>query len=302
MAEPMMGGQAVLEGVMMRSPHFYGVAVRNERGKIVTMTERLKARGPFARLPFIRGMVLLVDMMVIGIKALSWSAQQAGEEEEQLSDAQVGITVLVSLAISLALFLALPYFLTVLLGISEESAPLLFNLIDGAIKVGLLITYLWGISLMKEIHRVFQYHGAEHKVVFCYENRKPLTVRNVRKFSRFHPRCGTSFILMTMLLGVLLFSLVPLIFGSLFPSYLSWSLVPRKIALFLCRLLILPLIAAITYEGIRLSARHARNSLVRAIIAPGLWLQRITTKEPGAKQIEVGIKAMQIVLQKEKSM
>jgi len=130
----------------------------------------------------------------------------------------------------------------------------------------------------------------------------PLTVRNVRKFSRFHPRCGTSFILMTMLLGVLLFSLVPLIFGSLFPSYLSWSLVPRKIALFLCRLLILPLIAAITYEGIRLSARHARNPLVRAIIAPGLWLQRITTKEPGAKQIEVGIKAMQIVLQKEKSM
>ncbi|MDO8480914.1 MAG: DUF1385 domain-containing protein, partial [Nanoarchaeota archaeon] len=203
MEEPVIGGQAVLEGVMMRSPHFYGVAVRTEKGKIVTMVERLKGRGRVARLPFIRGMVLLVDMMVIGVKSLSWSAQQSGEEEETLSDMQVGITVLVSLLLSLALFLALPYLLTVLLGISEETRPLLFNLVDGGIKVALLIGYLWGISKMKDIYRVFQYHGAEHKVVFCHESKKPLTVKNVKSFIRFHPRCGTSFILMTMLLGVL---------------------------------------------------------------------------------------------------
>lgn len=299
--KPMIGGQAVIEGVMMRSPNYYATAVRNEKGKIVTQLKKLKKRPKFYSFPFVRGVANLIDMMVIGIKSLTWSANQVSDDEdEQLTPFQIVLTLILSLGFAVLLFVALPYFLSIITGIKEESSPILFNLIDGVFKIAILILYMYLISLLKDIKRVFEYHGAEHKTVYCYEDGKKLTVKNVKKYSTKHPRCGTSFILIVLLIGIAIFALIPSLVTSLFPSFPSLLFIIRKLILFFFRILFLPIIAAISYELLKLSGKHSKNTIVRFISKPGILLQYITTQEPDNKQIETAIKSMELVLKKEK--
>ncbi len=301
MDRPVLGGQAILEGVMMRSPHWYASSVRKGK-KIISQLDRIKGKPAWCKFPFIRGIVNLGEMLYIGTKSLSWSAQQQEEDGEKLSDWQIILTLIVSFALAILLFVALPYILSILTGVSEENSPVLFNLIDGVIKIGILLLYLCLISMMEDIKRVFEYHGAEHKAVFCYEGRKPLTVQYVKKFSRFHPRCGTSFLLMVALISIFFFSFIPLFVKAWVPSFLTFPLLPRKVIFFFLRILVLPVVASFSYEFLKLSAKNIENPLIRAVIQPGLWLQRLTTREPDAKQMEVAIKSLQLVLKKDKAL
>jgi len=296
-----LGGQAVLEGVMMRSPHYYATSVRKGK-KIVSMMERIKDKPKWTKIPFIRGVVNLIEMLYIGTKSLSWSAQQAEDEEESLSDWQIIGTLIVSFALAIVIFVALPYFLSILTGVSEESSPVLFNLTDGAIKIAILLLYLYFIAKMDDIKRVFEYHGAEHKAVFCYEAEKPLTVKNVKKFSRFHPRCGTSFLLMVALISIFFFSFIVPFVNAFFPSVLALPLLPRKTILFLLRIFVLPIVASFSYEFLKLSAKNVDNPVIKAVVQPGLWLQRLTTREPNSGQMEVAITSLQMVLKKDKTL
>ena len=301
MKKPSIGGQAVLEGVMMRSPNYYATSVRNDKGNIVVQLKKVKKYPAFFKLPFVRGIVNLIDMMVIGIKSLTWSANQiSDDEDEKLSNFQITLTLFVSIGFAILLFVALPYFLSTITGVKEEVSPILFNLIDGIIKIAVFIIYIYAISMIKDIKRVFEYHGAEHKTVYCYESGKPLTVKNVKKYSTKHPRCGTSFILIVLLISIAVFSLIPSIMTWIFPSFISLPFFLRKVMLFIIRILFLPLVASISYELLRFSGKHSKNKLVGIISYPGLLLQYITTKEPDNKQIEVAIKSMQLVINKEK--
>lgn len=299
--KPSIGGQAVLEGVMMRSPNYYATSVRNEKGNIVTQTKKIKKRPSFFKWPFIRGIANLIDMLVIGIKTLTWSANQiSDEEDEQLSSTQITFTLILSIGFAILLFVALPYFLSVITGVKEESSPILFNLIDGIIKMAILLIYMYSISLIKDIRRVFEYHGAEHKTVHCYEAGKTLTVKNIKKYSTKHPRCGTSFIFIVFLISMFAFALIPTMLESLFPSFLSLPFWPRKGLLFMIRVPFILPIASIAYEALKLSGKYTKNSIVRLISYPGILLQYITTKEPDKKQIEVAIKSMELVMTREK--
>jgi uncharacterized protein YqhQ len=297
-----VGGQAVMEGVMMRSPKYYGVAVRNEKGKIVVKAEKLDRKHNFFKMPFIRGVVNLIDMLVLGIKTLIWSAdQQTDEKEEKLSKTEVFWTLFISLGFALLLFVALPYFLTHLAGFVEETRPILFNFIDGLIKIGLFLAYLFLISLMKDVRTLFEYHGAEHNVVHCYEDGKKLTVENARKYSTKHPRCGTSFIFIVFIFSMLIFSVLPIFVLYLKPDFNDLSFLIRRAILFPLRIAVIPLIAGVSYELLKLSAKFKKNLFVKLITLPGLWLQKITTKKPSKKQLEVAIISLKAVLKKEKA-
>ena len=295
-----VGGQAVMEGVMMRSPNYYSVSVRNDKGKIVTKTEKVKKKNEFFRLFFVRGIVNLIEMLVLGIRTLVWSAdQQSDKKEEKLSKREVFWTLFVSLAFAILLFVALPYFLTHLAGFVEEARPVLFNFVDAIIKIALFLIYLFLISLMKDVKRLFEYHGAEHNVVYCYEAGKKLTAENARKFSTKHPRCGTSFIFIVFIFSILIFSLLPILVLKINPNFNELNTLVRKSILFPLRISMMPVIAGISYELLRLSAKFKDNFLVRAITLPGILLQNITTKKPSKKQIEVAIVSLKTVLKKE---
>jgi uncharacterized protein YqhQ len=299
--KPTLGGQAVIEGVMMRSPNYYATSVRTEKGKLVTQLKKIKPLPKFLKLPFIRGITNLIEMLVIGIKTLAWSAEQFTEEqEEKLTNTQITITMILAFAIAIGLFVALPYFLSIITGVKEETSPIAFNLIDGIIKIILFLIYLYLISLMKDIKRLFEYHGAEHKAVYCYEDGKRLTLENVKKYSTKHPRCGTSFLFIVLLVSIFVFALIPSIVLLLFPKFTLLPLIPRKIILFSLRILFIPVIAGISYELLKLSGKHSKNPIVKLISAPGIWLQYITTKEPDKKQIEVAITSLEILIKKEK--
>src|SRR3989338_1665088 len=196
-----VGGQAVIEGVMMRSKNHLVTAVR-KKVKIIYKKDKIRKKPKLYQFFFIRGIVNLIEMLVIGIKTLNWSASQQTDEEEELSNWAIALTLIVAFALAIGLFLLLPYALTYLIGIKETSRPILFNIIDGIIKVAILILYVYLISLMKDIKRVFQYHGAEHKSVFCYEDNKKLTVENAEKYTTLHPRCGTAFLMIVIIVGV----------------------------------------------------------------------------------------------------
>jgi len=298
--EMSVGGQAVIEGVMMRSPNYLSTSVR-KKGKIISRTKKIKKRNRFLKLPVIRGIVNFLDMLVMGIKELTWSAnQQTDEKDEKLTKKEIIATIAFSLTLVLVIFVALPYFLTHLAGFAEETQPIIFNLVDGAIKIGLFLIYLYAISFMKDIKTLFKYHGAEHKVVHCYEEKKPLTVENAKKFSTKHPRCGTSFIFIVFIISILLFSLIPVILNSINPNFGSLALLQRKAILFMIRVLVIPIIAGLSYELLKLSAKHKNNKLIKMATLPGLWLQKITTKEPTDKQIEIAIASLKNVLKREK--
>lgn len=285
-----IGGQAVLEGVMMRSPHAFTVAVRKggkPGAEIALLKETIRPIGeryPLLRKAVLRGSVTLFEALWLGMRALNFSANEAIESEdgkkEEISPLAMAGTMVMALAFALGLFLALPLLLTHLLGTQYSSfkGNVLFNLTDGAIRVGLFLGYVSGISFMKDIRRVFEYHGAEHKVIGAFEAGEPLTVENARKHTCIHPRCGTSFLMVVMVLSIMLFSLIP---GS-------WPLWAKAVS----RIALMPLIAGLSYEFIKYSAKKRGSKVVEALILPGLLLQRLTTREPSDDQLEVAIRAM----------
>ena len=276
-----VGGQAVIEGVMMRGPGVTATAVREPAGTIVVQKEPTKSIAdtyPILKKPFLRGCVALYESLVIGMKALSFSAKAAGDEEEEMSNSEIAITMVISTVFAIAVFLALPTFIVKFIpGVQDNHVVL--NLIEGVIRLVLFLLYIWGIGLTKDIQRVFQYHGAEHKTIHTYELDLPLTVENVRQQSRLHARCGTNFLLIVMVVSIFVF------------AFLGW---PNLLERILSRVLLMPVVAGIAYEVIRLAGR-SEHSFVKALIKPGLVLQYMTTREPEDDQIEVAIRALEEV-------
>ncbi|MBD3318556.1 DUF1385 domain-containing protein [Candidatus Woesearchaeota archaeon] len=272
-----VGGQAVIEGVMMMTPSKIATAVRKESGEIILNVDNfqsLTAKYRFFKWPFIRGIISLFEMMVIGMKTLTWSANQQEEDDGQLSSKEIAITIGVAILASILIFVLIPYGLTYVITANQG---LLFNLIDGVFRLLIFVIYISGISLMKDIGRIFQYHGAEHKTVNCFEQGKELTPENVVQCSRIHPRCGTSLIVFVLGLSIVLFSVLK---SPIWWINIAW------------RILLIPVIAGISYEVIKYSAKHMDNSLLRWIIKPGLLTQEITTRNPSKEQCEVAIKAL----------
>lgn len=296
-----IGGQAVIEGVMIRSPKYNVIAVRKNKG-IIIKKERIKQRkGKFHKLPIVRGAFNLYDMMVLGTKSLMWSSNQQLEKDEKISKKEITISFIFALFFGLGLFLVLPYIATNFIGYSEETQPFFFNLIDGIIKIGIFLLYIYAISLMKDIKIIFQYHGAEHMSIHCYEKGKKLDVNNIKKFPTLHPRCGTAFIMIVIIVAILVFSIITPIILMIFPQLLDMPVFPRRVILILIRFSLLPLIAGISYELLKLGAKYEQNFIMKAFIAPGLLMQKITTKKPNKRQIEVAMAAVKKILQLEKS-
>src|SRR3989339_1707243 len=233
-----IGGQAVIEGVMMRGKNNIVTAVR-KKGKIIYKKDKIKKKNWFLQLFFIRGIVNLIEMLVIGVRTLNWSASQATGEEEEISEWAIILTLVIAFAFAIGLFVLLPYVLTYLIGVKETSNPIWFNIIDGIIKVGILVLYIYLISLMKDIRKVFQYHGAEHKAVFCYEDGKKLIVENARKYSTLHPRCGTAFLMIVIIISIFLFSFIPLIVQAVYPGIVNFLFPFKRMVYFGARILLL---------------------------------------------------------------
>ncbi len=281
------GGQAVIEGVMMRGKNSLAIAFRKGPDCIGVEDWAINQspnRPAFLRWPFIRGTVNLVDSLVMGVKTLVFSANQVleeGEEEETLSSKEIAITVTVSLSLGILLFFLLPAFLAQGIKAWVPSHGLQ-NVLEGVMRIVIFLLYIFGISQVKDVQRVFQYHGAEHKTIYAYESGKPLSLDNARAMSRLHPRCGTSFLLLVMVVSILLYSLLP-----------AMTMVQRLLS----RVVLLPVIAGIAYELIRLAGKRLDNPIVAAISWPGLQLQRLTTREPDDSQLEVAIAALTKVLQ-----
>ena len=295
-----VGGQAVIEGVMIRGPSKYVVAVRKNNKIIFKKGVIPKKKFTPLKLPFIRGFVNLADMLVIGIKSLMWSAEQAGGDKEKISKNELAFTIFFSIAIVILFFIALPYFLANLIGFSEEKKPVLFNLIDGMIRISIFLIYIAAISFLKDVKVLFQYHGAEHKSIHCYEKGKKLNLENVKKFTTLHPRCGTSFLLIVFIVSIFVFSLLPSIALFYYPNFSNLSFWIRKGILFPVRILLIPIIAGVSYEILKISDKNQNNLLFKMISLPGLWLQKITTKDPSNKQIEVAIYSLKRLLEIER--
>ncbi len=286
----LIGGQAVIEGVMMRSLTGYSVAVRQPDGGVAIKKDRLSsitAKYKFLKTPVLRGSVVLIQSLILGIRALNYSAAvstDGAEGEEEISNWAVAGSIAFALLLAVGLFILAPLGLTNLLRkfVYPSMTNFEYNLMDGLIRAVFFFVYIFSISFMDEIRRVFQYHGAEHKTVYTYEADEDLTVENARGKSTLHPRCGTSFLMFVMAISILVFSLIP-------------STAPFAIK-FGARVIFIPLIAGLAYEVIRFSARHLTNPVCRALIQPGLWLQRITTNEPDDKQLEIAIIALREAL------
>jgi uncharacterized protein YqhQ len=288
--ETLVGGQAVMEGVMMRAPHSYCVAVRKPSGEIVTEEqpiERMSEKYPLFKKPILRGLGMLGQAMTLGYRALKFSANAAlddgtaqdGAKPAELSSWLMTANLVFSLGFFIFLYKFVPLFLATRLGktVPALSGRFATNMTDGLIRMAIFLAFLFLISRMKEIRRVFEYHGAEHKVVFNFESRQPLTVGNAQKFVTFHPRCGTSFLLVVMVISMIVYALLP---------FDSFS------AKFLARIALLPLITGLSYELIRFAAKRQGNTM-GLLTAPGLWLQRITTKPPDDREIGVAIHALE---------
>ena len=291
-----IGGQAVLEGVMMKNRDKYAVAVRKPNGEIEVEVEEYKGicgDRKFAKLPFIRGVFAVIDSLVLGMKVTTYSASFYEEEDEKPSkteeklekmlgskadDIMMTFTVILSVIIAVALFMLLPLFLSDLLGKYIRNASVI-AMIEGLIRILIFIGYITGISLMKDIKRLYMYHGAEHKCINCIEKGRPLTVKDVKRSSRLHKRCGTSFLLFVVLVSVVVFFFIR---------------VDNMALKLILRIALVPVIAGISYEIIRLAGR-SDNIIVRIISAPGLWMQKLTTKEPDEDMIEVAIASVEAV-------
>lgn len=295
-----IGGQAVIEGVMMKGPTKIATAVRKSNGEIVVDKKDLNpitSKNKLFKLPIIRGVVSFVSSMVTGVKCLMYSADQVDFEYEEgyeeskfekwldekfgdkISDIVIYFSVFVSLIFSVGLFMILPNLIAGVFKIITDNRIIL-NLIEGAIRIGIFLLYIALVSQMKDIRRVFEYHGAEHKTIATYESGEELTVENARKYPRLHPRCGTSFLLIVMVISIIFFSV------------LSWENVWERL---IYRLLLLPIVAGLSYEVITFTGK-SKNRCVKWLTRPGLWLQKLTTREPDDSQIEVAIEALKNVL------
>jgi uncharacterized protein YqhQ len=277
------GGQAVIEGVMMRGPDSRAIAVRKPDQTILVDEKEVGSitkRVPFLKWPFVRGTVVLIESLVMGIQALSFSASQAADdEEEQLTAKEIIITIILSLGLAILLFIVAPasvaYVLTMAPGGFNQSV------VEGIIRIAIFLGYVTAISRLGDIKRVFQYHGAEHKVINAYEAGEELVVEKVQRYPPLHPRCGTSFLLIVMVISILIFSLLG--------KQVLWLRIISKI-------LLLPAVAGVSYELVKLSGKYAAAPLCRVLIAPGMWLQKLTTNPPDDDQVEVAISAFKAVL------
>ncbi len=303
-----LGGQAVIEGVMIRGPDHYVVAVRKNK-RIITMSAPIKKikskiqKHKFLKFPFIRGVVNLLESLKIGMRSLMWSAEQQTREKTKITKNELSLTLLISIGAVILFFILLPYFLTSLIGITEEKNSFLFNFVDGAIRLLFFLIYLISISFIKDVKILFQYHGAEHKSIHCYERGEKLTLKNVKKFTTLHPRCGTSFLLIVFIMSIFIFSFLPLAISFFYHGFSSLSIWIRKSILFPLRILVIPIIVGISYELLKASGHQKnlqKNLLFRFISLPGLLLQKITTKEPNNKQIEVAIASLKRLINVER--
>jgi uncharacterized protein YqhQ len=290
MSKPNIGGQAVIEGVMMRAPEKFVIAVRKSPEEIVLRKEDVKIdKNRFFKKPLIRGLIALYDALVLGIRALNFSAYHStGEGEEQVGKWGMFLSMAAGIGLGLLLFIYLPLQITELskhIIPAVEHSSLLYNGIDGVVRVIFFILYVWIISFMKDIQRVFQYHGAEHKAIYTYELGLELNVENARAQSRFHPRCGTSFLIILMLVCIMVFSLIPNDAHFLI-----------KLA---SRLVFIPLIAGISYEILKFSGKYCNNPIIKVLIYPGLLVQKITTQEPDDSQLEVALISIRAALDME---
>jgi uncharacterized protein YqhQ len=280
-----------MEGVLMRSPNFWGMAVRTPAGDVDVQAEPFRSvtrKSKLFRLPIIRGFLSLAETMWLGMKALTLSTHSALGEEEDLSKKEIAITMLVGLGLAFLLFLAAPVLGTkgmgYLIGDSIEN-PIVFNLVEGALRIGIFMLYLVGITAAsKDIKRFFAYHGAEHKAIKVYEKGEELVPENARKLDTSHVRCGTSFVLYVLVLSILVFSALPI----------DWW-----VEAVLSRVLVIPLVAGIAFEFIMWSAKNQNNPIVKALIWPGLQLQKLTTREPTDEMVEVAMASLKKVLDKE---
>jgi len=313
-----IGGQALIEGIMMRGPEKDAIALRSGDEIKVELTDRkTRKKGSFATWPLVRGVVNFFDSQVVGVKALMKSADLQPEESEMSSEpskfdlwlekklgsekfqkAVIGIAVFLGLAMSIGLFFLLPMIASSFLD-RWLTNTLTLNLVEGLIRIVIFLTYIILVSKMKEMRRVFAYHGAEHKTIRCYEAGLPLTVDNVRQQTRLHPRCGTSFLLVVMVISVLVFSVASTALLAAFPALaeIRGSFLYRFLMI-ACKLLLLPVVVSITYEINRWAGRHD-NWFTRILTAPGMWMQNFTTVEPDDSMIEVGIAAVEAVLPNE---
>lgn len=281
--KPNVGGQAVIEGVMMRGKTHVAVAVRQPDGEIsvdVRPVNIISDRYPILKKPFLRGVVSLVESLVMGMKALAYSAQVSGDEDEKLDSKEMALTIAVSAGLAILLFIVIPtWSMRFLTGITQDHMAL--NLAEGVLRMAIFLAYIAAISSMNDIQRVFQYHGAEHKTIYTYEAGLPLKVENVRPFSTLHPRCGTNFLMIVMLISMFIF------------TFLGWPSLLERIA---SRIILMPVIAGVSYELIRYAGAHTDNPLVRIAITPGLLLQKLTTRQPDDSQIEVAIASLKAVV------
>ena len=303
-----IGGQALIEGILMRGVDKQSIVIRSSEGELVTKVEELhliREKHPWAGWPLIRGVVNFVDSMARGMKALTYSASFLPEEEqeqpskfdlwlektlgsEKAEKIIIAIAMLLGLALAVGLFIFLPTLLVGLIPGIRQGHDSLRTLLEGVLKIVILLVYMYGVSQTKDIKRVFSYHGAEHKTIFCYEHREALTVENVRKQSRFHPRCGTSFILVVAVISIFVFILVNAFLG-----------VDNIFLRMLLKIALLPVVVAVTYELNRWLGRHDDLTFARVLSWPGKQLQHITTKEPDDSMIEVAIAALELVIPEE---
>jgi uncharacterized protein YqhQ len=297
--ETLVGGQAVLEGVMMRSPHAWAIACRKPSGEVSTHSEpleRLSEKRKWMAWPVVRGVATLGHAMTLGFRALKFSANVALDEmqPEPTADKKkleiTGWMAAVNIIISVGFFIFMYKFLPLLAATELKRVnpvfgeQIIFNLVDGVIRIALFLLFIWGVSLWSDIHRVYEYHGAEHKTVYAFENGDPLATASVQKYSTYHPRCGTSFLMTVMIISIVVYTLIPVT--------TFWARLGVRIAL-------LPVIAGVSYEIIRFAAKH-RGSLFALMTAPGLWLQRITTQPPSDDQAECAIIALDHAMALEK--
>lgn len=302
-----VGGQAVIEGVMMRSKDKVATAVRIPSGEILVKTEdytSLAARKKILNLPILRGAVAFVEMMVLGIRTLNFSAeiamkevekQEAAEKGEQFENKNkktnafwLGFSVVAALGLGIFIFFFLPLAISNLFSIDKNAVG--FNLVAGAIRLAMFLVYIWGISLFDDFRRIFQYHGAEHKSIYAYESGDELTPERAACHTRLHPRCGTSFILIVALLAILTYAISDTVYAIVAGHP------PMLLHRFGLHFSLLPIVAGTSYELLKLSGKTRDNALTRILIRPGLWLQKITTKEPSMDQLEVGIVALEAAL------
>ena len=306
MKKTSIGGQALLEGVLMMGPENIAIAVRKPDGEIIIDKKPLPGKSIITKIPVIRGGFLLIRQLIIGIKALMYSAEfvelEDGEDAkpskvdafieklfgDKLKDAVVYFSLILALGFSIGLFILLPNFIAGFLHLDKEtgSGVVLYNLFEGVIRILLFFGYIYLVSMMKDIKRLWQYHGAEHKTIHCYENGDELTVDNVRKYTTKHPRCGTSFMFLVMVVSIIVF------------SFLGWHSIIVNILL---RLVFIPLVAGISYELLKFAGRHSDWKAMKIINAPGMLFQLFTTKEPDDSQMEVAIEAFKSVLVEDKN-